>query len=198
MDEDELPLRVKKSLAGKTDAAALIKALGGADNIVAVDCCATRLRLQLKDSSLVSRQECKKHGAIDVVLPDKESCQVIIGVTVQQTCDAVKEELENPSSAARERVHVTHTDIIVNGKPFYAIRDPLGIHARPAGELVKVSKKYECNIMLRANGKEADAKSILEIMSLGVKQNDVVEVLADGKDAREARTDVLKYLREHF
>lgn len=205
-DEDEIPLqdvkfpdvKVKRTANETAGAAALVKALGGADNIVTVDCCATRLRLQLKDSSLVNRQDCKKHGAVDVIIPDKESCQVIIGVTVQQVCDAVKEELENPSAGAARRMHVTHTDIIVGGNMFYTIRDPLGIHARPAGALVEVSKKYECNIVLAANGKEADAKSILEIMSLGVKQNDIVEVRADGKDAGEARAAVLKYLREHF
>lgn len=205
-EDEETPLEAVKSLVGrferkvseKDKAAGLIKALGGAANIVNVDCCATRLRLQLKDSLLVDKQACKKHGAIGVILPDKESCQVIIGVTVQQMCDAVKEELSNTSPAMTERIHVTHTDIIVNGKSSYVIKDPLGIHARPAGELAEVSKKYECNIVLRANGKEADAKSILEIMGLGVKQDDIVEVWSDGNDAKEAKAAVLKYLREHF
>ena len=52
----------------------------------------------------------------------------------------------------------------------YTITDELGIHARPAGELVKVTKQFASTIKLDCNGKSADAKRLIAVMSLGAKQ----------------------------
>ena len=49
----------------------------------------------------------------------------------------------------------------------YAIKDPNGIHARPAGMLVKECAKYNCSITIDGNGKTADAKKIFAVMGLG-------------------------------
>ena len=46
----------------------------------------------------------------------------------------------------------------------YAIKDPNGIHARPAGMLVKECAKYNCSITIDGNGKTADAKKIFAVM----------------------------------
>ena len=47
----------------------------------------------------------------------------------------------------------------------YTITDPEGIHARPAGELVKVCKEFACKITLTKDGKTADCKKIFGLMS---------------------------------
>ena len=47
----------------------------------------------------------------------------------------------------------------------YTITDALGIHARPAGELVKVAKGFSSKITLGCNGKEVDAKRMISVMS---------------------------------
>lgn len=52
----------------------------------------------------------------------------------------------------------------------YVITDPEGIHARPAGELVKAAKAFECGIKLEKDGKAGDCKKIFGIMGLGVKR----------------------------
>ena len=49
------------------------------------------------------------------------------------------------------------------------LQNETGLHARPAGELAKLATSFKCNINLNANGKTASAKSILGIMSLGIK-----------------------------
>ena len=51
----------------------------------------------------------------------------------------------------------------------YVITDPEGIHARPAGELVKAAKEFAANITLTKDGKSGDCKRIFGIMGLAVK-----------------------------
>lgn len=64
----------------------------------------------------------------------------------------------------------------------YTIKDELGIHARPAGVLVKEASAFRSNITLTKDGKEVDAKKILGVMGLGVKKGAEVTVKADGAD----------------
>lgn len=64
----------------------------------------------------------------------------------------------------------------------YVIKDELGIHARPAGLLVKEASKFDSAILIKTKGKEADAKKILRVMGLVVKQGDEVTVTCDGAD----------------
>lgn len=66
------------------------------------------------------------------------------------------------------------------------IIDPIGFHARPASELVKISSSFSSNIKIIAKGKEGNAKSIMNIMALGIKQNDEIIIEANGSDAEEA------------
>ena len=62
----------------------------------------------------------------------------------------------------------------------YTITDTLGIHARPGGELVKVAKTFASNIKLECNGKSADAKRLIAVMSLGAKQGQGTLVWQNG------------------
>ena len=49
----------------------------------------------------------------------------------------------------------------------YVITDNEGIHARPAGELVKLAKSFESSVMIEKEGKKADCKKIFGLMGLG-------------------------------
>ena len=63
----------------------------------------------------------------------------------------------------------------------YTINDPLGIHARPAGMLVKEAKAFADTVVtITKNGPTVKATQLMKLMSLGVKQGDVVTVIADG------------------
>ena len=63
----------------------------------------------------------------------------------------------------------------------YTITDPLGIHARPAGLLAKEAKVFADTVITVAKGGNAvKASQLMKLMSLGVKQGDVVTVTADG------------------
>ena len=63
----------------------------------------------------------------------------------------------------------------------YVVQDELGLHARPAGLLVKEAK-FKSAITLDSGAKKADAKRIMAVMSMGVKQGVEVTVTVDGED----------------
>ena len=68
----------------------IFAALGGHDNVVAIDNCITRLRLDVKDSTAIDEKAIKRAGAAGVLRPSKDSVQVIIGTQVQFVADAMK------------------------------------------------------------------------------------------------------------
>ena len=61
----------------------------------------------------------------------------------------------------------------------YTIQDELGIHARPAGVLVKEVKKFQSKITLEGNGKKAEAGKLLAIMGMGIKHGKEVTITAE-------------------
>ncbi len=80
----------------------------------------------------------------------------------------------------------------------YVITDPEGIHARPAGELVKAAKAFTCSIKLAKDGKEGDCKKIFGIMGLGVKQGNEVVLTFEGDDEDAACEAVSKFMQENL
>ena len=73
----------------------------------------------------------------------------------------------------------------------YVIKDEIGIHARPAGLLVKEAKNFESKIMLVKDGKSAEATKLMAVMGLGVKCGQNVEVTVEGAD-EDAAFDAMK------
>lgn len=80
----------------------------------------------------------------------------------------------------------------------YVITDPEGIHARPAGELVKAAKEFECSIKITKDGKTGDCKKIFGLMGLGVKKGNEVVFTFDGADEDAAYESVSKFLQENL
>nr|WP_300326084.1 HPr family phosphocarrier protein [uncultured Anaerostipes sp.] len=68
----------------------------------------------------------------------------------------------------------------------YVITDPVGIHARPAGALVKEAKNYRSVIKVTKEGKTAEATKLMALMGLGVKQGEKVTVTIEGEDEKIA------------
>ena len=78
----------------------------------------------------------------------------------------------------------------------YTITDPLGIHARPAGMLVKCTKAYDSEIILCKEGHCADAKRLLSVMGLGIRAGDRVEFRITGIDEDAALAGVKDFCQE--
>ena len=80
----------------------------------------------------------------------------------------------------------------------YIITDPSGIHARPAGLLVKAAKKFEAGIFVEKDAKKADLKKIFTVMALGVKQGETMKVTIDGFDEEAAAHEIEGFLKENL
>ena len=73
----------------------------------------------------------------------------------------------------------------------YTVKDELGIHARPAGMLVKEVKNFQSKVTLEKDGKTVDASRLMAVMSMGVKKDQTVTVTVEGDD-EEAACEALK------
>lgn len=80
----------------------------------------------------------------------------------------------------------------------YVITDELGIHARPAGLLVKEAAKFQADIKIKKGEKEADAKRIFGIMGLAAKKGDEIALTADGADEADAIAAIEEFLKANL
>ena len=80
----------------------------------------------------------------------------------------------------------------------YTITDPEGIHARPAGVLVKQAAGYSCAVKIAKDGREVDAKRIMGVLSLGVKCGMEVVVKCDGDDEEKASAELEAFFKENL
>jgi len=80
----------------------------------------------------------------------------------------------------------------------YVITDELGIHARPAGLLVKEAAKFQSDIKIKKGEKEADAKRIFGIMGLAAKKGDEIVLTADGADEADAIVAIEEFLKANL
>ena len=80
----------------------------------------------------------------------------------------------------------------------YEIKDAIGIHARPAGLLAKEAKKYESKIVIKKEGKSAEATKLMAIMGMGVKCGNVVDVESEGADEEKAYEDIKAFFEANL
>ena len=73
----------------------------------------------------------------------------------------------------------------------YTVKDELGIHARPAGMLVKEVKNFQSKVTLEKDGKSVDASRLMAVMGTGVKKNQTVTVTVEGDD-EDAACEAIK------
>ncbi len=80
----------------------------------------------------------------------------------------------------------------------YTITDPIGLHARPAGMLVKEVKRYQSKITIEKEGKTCDAGKLMMLMGLGVKNGDTITVAAKGEDEEVAAKELEGFFRANL
>ncbi|MCQ2604467.1 MAG: HPr family phosphocarrier protein [Spirochaetia bacterium] len=81
----------------------------------------------------------------------------------------------------------------------YTVTSPFGLHARPAGALVKTAKSYPgTEITLERNGKTVNCTYLLKLMALGIKHGDTVKINVSGKNEDSVSVDIEKFFRENF
>jgi len=80
----------------------------------------------------------------------------------------------------------------------YTIKDPVGIHARPAGLLVKEIKKYTSTVMVCKGEKEVNALKLMALMGMGIKQGDTIKVTVDGADEEKAAAELEAFFKANL
>ncbi len=78
----------------------------------------------------------------------------------------------------------------------YVITEPVGVHARPAGLLVKVATAYKSNITIEKDEKSADVKRLMALMALGVKCGNKVTFFIEGEDEELAAAELETFCKE--
>ncbi|MGD0276124.1 MAG: HPr family phosphocarrier protein [Syntrophales bacterium] len=80
----------------------------------------------------------------------------------------------------------------------FEIKNRLGIHARAAAQLVKVSSQFESQIFIERDGQEVNAKSLLGILTLACPRGSWISVRAQGMDAQKAVEALGRLIDEKF
>jgi len=74
----------------------------------------------------------------------------------------------------------------------------VGLHARPATVLIKLISSFSCEVVLVKDGKIFNAKSILAVMSAGIKQDDSITVRVNGEGEVQALEAVISLIKSGF
>ena len=81
----------------------------------------------------------------------------------------------------------------------YKIKDNVGIHARPAGLLVKEAEKFLSDIQIKmSDDRSADAKRLFALMGLGAAKDDVITVSISGEDEEVAAAAIKVFLEKNL
>ncbi|MCD6427424.1 MAG: HPr family phosphocarrier protein [Caldisericaceae bacterium] len=80
----------------------------------------------------------------------------------------------------------------------FVIKNEVGLHARPAAVFVQTVSKYKSKITIEKDGKIANAKSIVEVLSLGVEKDAEVTITAEGSDEEDAMRAIEKLIESNF
>lgn len=80
----------------------------------------------------------------------------------------------------------------------YVITDENGIHARPAGLMVKEAQKFQAELSIRCGEKTASLKKLFAVMGLAAKQGNEVTVTADGPDEDAAANMLETFFKSNF
>ncbi len=80
----------------------------------------------------------------------------------------------------------------------YTIKDPIGLHARPAGQFVKLCNQFGCKISITKGDKTVKANQLMKLMGMGIKYNDTVKITVEGAREEEAAEAVEEFMIENL
>ena len=74
----------------------------------------------------------------------------------------------------------------------------MGLHARPAALFVQTAKQFHCDVKVTHGEREANAKSILGVLTLGANQGAVITIRAEGDDAEQSLAALEALVESNF
>ncbi len=78
------------------------------------------------------------------------------------------------------------------------VKNPSGIHARPASILVKTAGRFKSEFFIHSHGYRINAKSILGVLTLAAEQGARLELELDGEDEKDAMEEILTLFEDGF
>jgi phosphocarrier protein HPr len=78
------------------------------------------------------------------------------------------------------------------------VTNQTGIHARPAALFLSTASKFKANLTVTKNGKNANAKSLLSLLSLGITKDSEITISAEGEDEKEAVAKLVELVESKF
>lgn len=78
------------------------------------------------------------------------------------------------------------------------VKNSLGLHARPAGKISQEAQRYRADIQLCSESAEADAKSILDVLTLAAPHGTELRLRAKGPDAEDALLGLSRLFEDNF
>lgn len=79
----------------------------------------------------------------------------------------------------------------------YTVQDALGLHARPAGQLVKEASQYKSQITLSSGGQEVACNRLIALMGLQIKQGASITITVEGEDEEQSCMELLQFLEKN-
>lgn len=80
----------------------------------------------------------------------------------------------------------------------FVVNDEMGLHARPAGALVKEAVKCSSSVSIRKGERKGDAKRIFNVMGLSIKAHDEVEIVVEGEKEQEEAAALEAFIKENI
>lgn len=78
------------------------------------------------------------------------------------------------------------------------IINSLGLHARPAAQVVKITTRYDCDVFIIKENMEVNAKSIMGVMMLAAEMNSEIMVKCSGPDEQQCLSDIKELIANKF
>jgi phosphocarrier protein len=80
----------------------------------------------------------------------------------------------------------------------YTIKDEMGLHARPAGQMVKYIKTLQEKVTIRCGERNADGRKLFAIMAMAVNQGETVTVEVDGENEEAVSGELLEFFKANY
>jgi phosphotransferase system HPr (HPr) family protein len=80
----------------------------------------------------------------------------------------------------------------------FEVKNKEGFHIKPLTNLSKKLKRIDANVVIKANGKDSNIKSVLGVLALGIKKGDQVEFEISGEETEKARDIIVEMEKEGF
>lgn len=80
----------------------------------------------------------------------------------------------------------------------YTIKEPMGLHARPAGIMVKELKPLPCSVKVSCGSRSADGKKLFALMGMAVKCGETVLVEIEGEDEEKVKASLQSFFESNF